>query len=178
MDGDLRLIVKTTVEKDDYRIFLYKSTFFKNKSSIPFILLVSGVMAVILSRLNQVYSLIYFLGAWLFLTLVMFSTIIYKIEKKFRQRIKSDKTGAFDSFETLEFYDDFVIIKSPRFDGLLTIRYEQMYKVIEQKDYFLTYFNESQSSIIRKKDMNLELTNRLRRLYKEKLGENFQEVWY
>lgn len=178
MDNDLRLIVKTTMEKEDYKDFLYKTTFFKSKYAIPFILLSSGLMAAFLSQSYQGNSIVYFFGSWIFLISIVTLTIVYKIERKFKQKVDTDRVGLFGSMETLEFYDDFIIITSPKFSGVTTIRYDQIYRVIDQKKYFLVYFNATQSTMIRKKDMNLELNNRLRNLYKEKVSDRYDEVWY
>jgi len=178
MDSDLRLIVKTTMEKEDYKDFLYKTTFFKSNYAIPFILLSSGLMAIFLSQGYQGNSVVYFFGSWIFLIVIVTLNIVYKIERKFKRKIDNDIAGLFGSMERLEFYDDFIIINSPKFSGVVTFRYDQIYRVIDQKRYFLVYFNATQSIMIRKKDMNLELNGRLRSLYKEKLSDRYDEVWY
>ena len=48
-----------------------------------------------------------FIVSWILLLVVAFFTIIFKIEMRNKQRIKTDKTGVFNSEEILEFYEDF-----------------------------------------------------------------------
>ena len=49
--------------------------------------------------------------------------IIFKVERKNKQRIETDKTGVFNSEEVLDFYEDFLIIKSTVLEGESKIKY-------------------------------------------------------
>ena len=176
-DNDNKLFtVKTSMEKEDYRKFLYTATFLRSKIIIPFIFIISGIVAAFLAYGQGQFNKIEFIIMWIVLVIVAFLTIIFKVERKNKQRIKTDKTGVFNSEEILDFYEDFLIIKSTVFEGESKIKYNQFYQVLESKDYFLNYFNMNQASLIRKKDMDAETTKKLRRLYQEKMGEKYRKI--
>lgn len=168
--------VNTCMRKEDYRKFLYIATFLRSKIIIPFIFIMSGLMSAFLSYDGSKFNIGEFLIFWLVLALVAVGVVIFKVERKNKQRVKTDKTGAFDSEETLDFYENFLIIKSTVFEGESKIRYDQFYQVLESKDYFITYFNVNQASLIRKKDMNEETTEKLRALYQDKMGNKYRGI--
>lgn len=164
------------MEKEDYHKFLYIATFLRSKIIIPFILLISALAAIFLAYSENQFNAINFIVSWFVLGAVAFFTIIFKVERKNKQRIKTDKTGVFNSQETLDFYEDFLIIKSTVFEGESKIKYSQFYQVLESKDYFITYFNMNQASLIRKKDMNKETIEKLRSLYQKTMGKKYKTI--
>lgn len=176
VDDNKLFTVKTIMEKEDYHKFLYIATFFRRKIIIPFILLISALMAAFLAYSENQFSTAEFIISWIVLAVVAILTIIFKVERKNKQRIKTDKTGVFDSQEKLDFYEDFLIIKSTVFEGESKIKYSQFYQVLESKDYFITYFNMNQASLIRKKDMDKETIEKLRALYQNTMGKKYKRI--
>lgn len=175
MDDKL-FTVKTGMRKEDYHKFLYIATFLRSKVIIPFILGLSALVAVYLSYSENQVNIIEFFICWILLAAVAVGVIIFKVERKNKQRIKTDKTGVFDSEEILDFYEDFLIIKSTVFEGESKIKYSQFYQVLESKDYFINYFNMNQASLIRKKDMDAEICDKLRALYKKNMGSKYRTI--
>lgn len=176
MNDNKLFTVKTVMEKEDYHRFLYIATFLRSKIIIPFILLISGLMAAFLAYSENQFSITKFIVLWIILIVVAILTIIFKVERRNKQRIKTDKTGVFNSQETLDFYEDFLIIKSTVFEGESKIKYSQFYQVLESKDYFITYFNMNQASLIRKKDMDKETIEKLRSLYQNTMGKKYKRI--
>lgn len=168
--------VETCMKKEDYHKFLYIATFKRSKIIIPFILGLAAIMAALLAYNENQFSITKFFILWIVLVIVAAATVIFKVERKNKQRIKTDKTGIFDSKETLYFCEDYLIIKSAVFEGESKIKYSQLYQVLESKDYFITYFNMNQASLIRKNDMDKETTDRLRMLYQNKMGNKFKKI--
>ena len=176
MNENKLFTVKTSMKKEDYHKFLYIATFLRSKIIIPFILLISALMAAFLAYSENQFSTTEFIISWIVLIIVAILTIIFKVERKNNQRIKTDKTGVFNSQEILDFYEDFLIIKSTVFEGESKIKYSQFYQVLESKNYFITYFNMNQASIIRKKDMDNETIERLRFLYQNIMGKKYKRI--
>ena len=168
--------VKTTMEKEDYHKFLYISTFIKSKIKILFLLFFTAFLSGQISYNENYFDLKGFIIFLIILVMVAILVIIFKIEIKFRQIIKTDKTGSFDSHEVLDFYGDFVIVKSKVFEGEIKVKYTQIYKVSESKNYFINYFNANQATLIRKKDMESEVIDSLRSLYKKNLTDKYKKV--
>ncbi|NLP47207.1 MAG: YcxB family protein [Epulopiscium sp.] len=176
MNNNKLFTVKTSMKKEDYHKFLYIATFLRSKIIIPLMLLISALVAVFLAYSESQFDTIKFIVSWILLLVVAFFTIIFKIEMRNKQRIKTDKTGVFNSEEILEFYEDFLIIKSTVFEGESKIKYSQFYQVLESKDYFITYFNMNQASLIRKKDMDKETIEKLRVLYRKNMGKKYKKI--
>ena len=168
--------VKTSMGKEDYHKFLYIATFLRSKMIIPFILLIAALMAAFLAYGDNQFNVTKFIALWILLAMVAILTIIFKVERRNKQRIKTDKTGVFNSQETLDFYEDYLIIKSTVFEGESKIKYSQFYQVLESKDYFITYFNMNQASLIRKKDMVKETIEMLRSLYENTMGKKYKRI--
>ena len=101
-------------------------------------------------------------------------SIVLKLEKLNKATIKSDKIGLFNSENTLDFYDDQIVIKTKFLEGEVKIPYEYISKVIETKEFYLIYLNNNQASVIRKKDITEIEEKDLRELYKEKLKDKFK----
>lgn len=176
MKNNKLFTITTCMKKEDYHKFLYIATFLRSKIIIPFILIVSALMAAVLAYNKNQFNAMKFFVFWIVLAVVATLTIIFKVERRNKQRIKTDKTGVFDSEETLEFYQDFLIIKSTVFEGESKIKYSQFYQVLESKDYFITYFNINQASLIKKKDRSEEIVNKLRKLYQNNLVEKYRKI--
>ncbi|WP_416198421.1 MAG: YcxB domain-containing protein [Sporanaerobacter sp.] len=176
MNDNKLFTVKTSMGKEDYHKFLYIATFLRSKIIIPFIFLISALMAAFLAYSENQFSVTKFIALWIVLAMVAILTIIFKVEMRNKQRIKTDKTGVFNAEEVLDFYEDFLIIKSTVFEGESKINYSQFYQVLESKDYFITYFNVNQASLIRKKDMDKETIEKLRSLYKKVMGKKYKRI--
>ncbi|MBU5675315.1 YcxB family protein [Alkaliphilus sp. MSJ-5] len=176
MKNDKLFTVKTSMGKEDYHKFLYIATFIRSKIIIPFTLLISALMSAFLVYNENQFNITKFFILWILLAVVAVLVVIFKVERKNKQRVKTDKTGVFNSQETLDFYEDFLIIKSTAFEGEAKIKYSQFYQVLESKDYFITYFNMNQASLIRKKDMDKETIESLRVLYQKNMSKKYRRI--
>lgn len=169
--------IKTSMEKKDYHKFLYIATFLRKKFTIPVIIIISALMAAFVSYNKGTFELKGFLIYWVLLLAITLFAIIVKIEVQNRERIKADKAGVLKSIETLDFFDDAIVVKSTAFKSKSKVKYYKFYEVIETKDYFLIYFNRRQASIIRKVDLEESLVNELRNLLIEKIGPKYRKLF-
>ncbi|HOL15997.1 MAG TPA: YcxB family protein, partial [Bacillota bacterium] len=80
--------------------------------------------------------------------------VVFKVEMRAAQRVKTDKTGTFDSVNTLKFYDDRIVIDNQALKSTGELEYGQFYALMESKDYFIFYLNLNQASLVRKKDID------------------------
>ena len=78
---------------------------------------------------------------------------LFKVEKKNTRRIKTDKTGTFDSINTLKFYEDRIVMENQELKSKGELKYNQFFTLMESKDYFIFYFTANQASLVRKKDI-------------------------
>lgn len=147
-----KMVINTTMTKEDYRKFLYIATFRRNKFVIPLIGLIALVGSIIVSLDN--FNLIKLIISWIFLFALAIGVALFKVERKNAQRIKTDKTGTFDSINTLKFYDDRIVMENEALKSKGELQYHQFYALMESKDYFIFYLTANQASLIRKLDID------------------------
>lgn len=148
------MVINTIMTKDDYRKFLYIATFRRNKFIIPFIGLISLMGSIIVSLDSDNLNFIKLVVSWIFLFALAIGIVLFKVERKNAQRIKTDKTGTFDSINTLKFYDDRIVIENKALKSKGELKYNQFYALMESKEYFIFYLTANQASLIRKRDID------------------------
>ena len=176
MDSNKLFTVKTTIEQKDYHKFLYIATFFKRKVYPLILFIFTAILSLLVTYNEGCFSPKEFLVFWIILNIFLILVIVIKIEIIFRQRIKTDNTGFFNSTEILDFYTDFLIVKSKVFEGEMKIKYNQIYKIFESKDYFIFYFNINNATLIRKDDLEKEIINNLSYIFKNNLKNNYKTL--
>ena len=149
-----KFIINTTMTRKDYRKFLYFATFRRNKLIIPFLILISLVGSIIVSLDSGGINFIMLIISWILLFALAVIVVILKIEKRNSQRIKTDKTGAFDSINTLKFFDDRIVMENKALKSTGELKYSQFYRLMESEDYFIFYITANQASLVRKKDVD------------------------
>lgn len=169
-----KIIINTTMSKEDYRRFLYIATFRKNKLIIPFLSLISLVGSILISFERGSFSFNRFIISWILLFALAIAVILFKVERKNVQRIKTDKTGTFDSVNTLKFYDDRIIMENKSLKSTGELKYNQFFAVMESKDYFIFYLTANQASLIRKKDV--ENLKEFKEFIIEKFKNRYKEI--
>jgi len=152
--GNAKFIINTTMTKKDYRKFLYIATFRRNKAIIPMLGLIALLGSIVINSRRYSITLIEFLISWILLFALAIAVVLFKIERKNAQRVKTDKTGAFDSINTLKFYDDRILMENKELKSTGELRYDQFHFLIESKDYFIFYLTANQASLVRKKDID------------------------
>jgi len=149
-----KIIINTSMSKEDYRKFLYIATFKKNKIIIPMLALFSLVGGIIISLDGGDLNMKKFIISWILLFALAITIVLFKVERKNAQRIKTDKTGAFDSVNTLKFYDNKIVMENKALKSTGELKYNQFFALMESKDYYIFYLTVNQASLVRKKDID------------------------
>lgn len=149
-----RFVINTSMSKEDYRKFLYIATFRRNKVILPMMALFALIGSIIINLDNGNFNYIKLVINWILLFALAIVVVIIKVERRNSNRIKTDKTGTFDSINTLKFYDDRMIMENETLKSTGELKYNQYFAVMESKDYFIFYFTVNQASLIRKKDID------------------------
>lgn len=166
-----KIIINTTMSKEDYRKFLYIATFRRNKFITPLLGLISLIASLIISFESGNLNFTKLIISWIVLFALAIAVVVFKVERRNAQRIKTDKTGAFDSINTLKFYDERIVIENKELKSTGELKYSQFYSLMESKDYYIFYLTVNQASLVRKKDVdNLSA-------FKEFLGEKFRNKY-
>jgi len=148
------IIINTTMSKEDYRKFLYIAAFRKNKAVIPLLGLISLAASIIVSFDSGNLDFTKLIISWIALFALAIAVVVFKVEMRKAQRIKTDQTGAFDSINTLKFYDDRIVFENKELKSTGELKYSQFYTLLESKDYFIFYLTINQASLVRKKDID------------------------
>lgn len=141
------------MEKSDYRRFLYIATFRRNKLMIPYVLTVAFIGSFFINRINNTLNPVVFIITWILLTGLVIYAVYFMAVRKNDKRIKTNKTGTFDSINILKFYEDSLIMENESLHSTGEIRYDQIYKLMESKEYFIFYITIKQAFLLRKKDI-------------------------
>lgn len=88
---------------------------------------------------NGNFSAVKFILGWVFLYAVAVLTVVLKVERVNAKRVKTDKTGTFDSVNTLKFYVDRIVFENDALRSKGELKYNQFYAVLESKDCFILY---------------------------------------
>lgn len=165
--------IESNLNKKDYRHFLYISTFFKDKFAIFKMILLLFSSSIFCIYSEGSFSLKSFFIIFILLSFIFISLILIRIESRINKRIKTDATGIFNTQETLDFYNDFIVVNNSVFEGEIKIKYNQIYKAFESNHYFITYFNINQATLINKTNLDTDTINNLRNLYKDNLKDKY-----
>lgn len=171
---DVKFIVKTKLEKKDYRKFLYITTFFKNKIIIPYILFLCLCAALFVGFQNSIFKLSRFIIIFIICLVATIGVLILELEVKIKTRMATDKVGTFNNESKLEFYDDRVVMENEVIKLVSEIKYEQYYYLIESKAYYYFYLSKHQAYIVRKID--IENINEFSEFIKTKFNKRYKYI--
>lgn len=150
MEG-LRYEINTKLEKKDYKKFLYIATFLRRPYTILLIIIISffgGIMATWDGGMAAKELVIFY---WIFMFIISMVTLMWNVERKNKR--KSKEGGEVFSRNILYFYDDKIAITDGQLEKPLALTYNQIYEVLESKNYYIFYFSKTMASLIRKEDM-------------------------
>ena len=136
--------------------------------------LISLVGSMILSLDSGNLNLIKLIISWVLLFTLAIIVVLFKVERRNAQRIKTDKTGTFDSINTLKFYDDKIVMDNKALKSTGELKYNQFFALMESKDYFIFYLTINQASLVRKKDV--DNLNAFREFVVEKFGSKYKSI--
>lgn len=175
-EEDVLLEIETKIEKEDYHKFLYLTTFKLKKSPLLILIFLHAFLAVLIAFSRDTFSFSFLIIMLLVMIIFVLSILIFKLEYLYKKRIKTDKTGAFGSKAILNFFSNYISIKSEYLQTTSKLNYNQIYKAIEIKEYYVIYFNHKSASIIRKKDIIESDQKILSKILTNKLNRNYKKV--
>ncbi len=169
-----KIVINTNMSKEDYRKFLYIATFRRNKLIIPLLGIISLVASLMISFESENINFTKFIISWIALFTLAVAVVVFKVERRNVQRIKTDKTGTFDSINTLKFYENKIVFENKELKSTGELKYSQFYALLESKDYFIFYLTVNQASLVRKKDLDNIIE--FKEFLVEKFGDKFKNI--
>ncbi|MBQ8527584.1 MAG: YcxB family protein [Lachnospiraceae bacterium] len=171
-----KFYIVTKMEQEDHKKFMYITTFVKRKSG----LIITAVMSLlaglavswILDRVTP--GMIALIAVAYFFMIVGIQC--YKINKMNKQRAKTDRAVGFGAENHLHFYDDHILMEMPVTKSSGQLRYDQIYEIMETKEFFAVYTSSHQASLIRKKDIKQEELAAFIAFLKEKMQKGYKTL--
>lgn len=148
-----KFIIQSTIEKQDYRKFLYYATFLRNKTILPMISLLALAGSAFLAFSKDPFSPMELVVGWIFLFVLAIGVVIYRVERQNKSRISTDKTGTFGTWKRYKFYEDKIIIENDALKGSVEFSYDKIHQLLDTKEYFIFYITANEATLIRKADL-------------------------
>lgn len=168
--------IHTTMEREDFRNFLYLITFRKNPSVLVAILLMSVFLSFFVSFFTGGFQLGNFLIITFFMFLVTSSTLCLRLESKVKKKYSISNEKNLKKDQTITLTDTSIEATNRSSDGSTIVSYEDFYELWETKQYLFFYFTKDLCSLIRKQDIAKENKDELFDFLRNKLGEKFKEL--
>lgn len=148
-----KYVIQTTIEKEDYRKFLYYATFLRKKYIIPMLIGIALAGSFMVSYSLERVSVGGVIITTIFMLLAAFGVVIYKVEKQNRQRAKEDMEKVFGVYKKVELYEDRIKIHVQNRTDTFEMPYQEIHQLLVSKDFVILYLTENQATLIRKKDV-------------------------
>lgn len=166
--------ITTTMEREDYRNFLYLITFKRNHSVWLLILFLTVLLSVSISLFTGGIKPLNLLIIAFFMVLVIVSALCLRLESKVKKKYGKSNAKLLKKEQTLTLYDQEIEATNRSREGTTTSTYDNFYEIWETKDYFFFYFTKESCSLIRKKDIPNDEYDNLISFLKEKLNNKFK----
>lgn len=164
----------TTMEREDYRNFLYLITFKRNHSVWLLILFLTVLLSVSISLFTGGIKPLNLLIIAFFMLLVIVSALCIRLESKVKKKYKKTKETQLKKEQTVKLYETEIEATNRSREGTTTSTYDNFYEIWETKDYFFFYFTKDSCSLIRKKDIPSNQFDDIVAFLKEKLNHKFK----
>ncbi len=158
--------ITTTMEKDDYRNFLFLTTF-QTPDSIISLLIISILLGAVTSVVTG-FSLSSLFFSTLFFFLIFFVLLYAKLEKNVKATYPLDQPANIETKQTILFYNTYLTSTNRTDANVTTAAYDTIYKIKEDDSYIILFLTKELASVIRKKDLDNEIIQELSAFLKEK----------
>lgn len=158
--------ITTNMEKDDYRNFLFLTTF-QSLDSIISLFIISVILGAITSVITG-FSISSLFFSTLFFFLVLFVLLYAKLERNVKSTYPLDQQANIETKQTILFYNTYLSSTNRTNADITTTNYNTIYKVKEDDSYIILFLTKELASVIRKKDLDKEMIKELSIFLKEK----------
>ena len=155
MDENKLFEFETRMEPEDFRKSSYIAAFFQAPQTVPSILVMCAIGALLAGlRVERVGDILYMLMLWFTISVLVFTLLCFNVYLKGKRReAAARQTGALDRRMVMRFYDSYVNLENPAREMKRDYPYEQFWRLLESKHYFIFFLDKHQVTILRKKDI-------------------------
>ncbi|MFA9466338.1 MAG: YcxB family protein [Velocimicrobium sp.] len=162
------------MEKDDYKKFLYITTFRKSYQTIVSLLLFASIATALFCRLlNQSAPFTIFI-IFILILLILLSFLLFKLDRQVNTLFSINKKTSFEKKQTITLYDTYLTASNRMSQGETKTDYCNIHELYETSEYLIFYFNKSLASPVRKKDIPTEQYQLIISFLKSKLEHRYK----
>ena len=158
--------ITTNMEKDDYRNFLFLTTF-QSIDSLVSLFIISILLGGITSIITD-FSISSLFFSTLFFFLILFVLLYAKLEKNVKATYPLDQPANIETTQTILFFDTYLTTTNRTDSNITTANYATMYKIKEDDSYIILFLTKELASVICKKDLDKEMIKELSSFLTEK----------
>ncbi|MET3617777.1 hypothetical protein ABID14_001411 [Peptoniphilus olsenii] len=145
-----------------------------NKLTIPIILFISLIGAVFIGYNGGIFDIFRFFISWASLFILTILVIMIQIKHKNSQIFKANKLNDKENINTFNFYENELVFRNNATKTDFKISYDKIYYLVENKDFFIFYFNKNQTSFLNKRD--IEDINKFKNFICPKFKNNYKKI--
>ena len=163
-------VIETALSIIDYRKSLYVASFLRSKLSYLTLAALALIPAVLIGGGEAGLKKVFFM--WIFFVALFLVICGMRLEMKFSKIARSDRTVTMPV--RLEFMDDRikVINKTPYIEN--EVIYDDLYEVLESKDFYFFYFTVRNGSPVKKADV--ENKEEFTAFLKKTFGRRYRKI--
>ena len=158
--------ITTKMEKDDYRNFLFLTTF-QTADSIVSLIIIGAILGTIASFITG-FSLSSLFFSSFFFILVLFAVMYSKLEKNVKRVYPLDRPATIKTEQTLVFYDSYLTSTNRTNADVTKVLYKDIFKIKEDNSYIILMLTKELASLICKRDLENEVLEKISKLLNEK----------
>ena len=158
--------ITTKMQKDDYRNFLFLTTF-QTADSITSLVIVGLILGAIASFVTG-FSISSLFFSSLFFILVLFAVMYSKLEKNVKAVYPLDQPATIETEQTIVFYDTYLTSTNRTNADITKVHYADIFKVKEDDSYIILMLTKELASLICKRDLEKEVIENISKLLNEK----------
>ncbi len=159
--------ITTNMEKDDYRNFLFLTTF-QSIDSLVSLFIISILLGAITSMITG-FSISSLFFSTLFFFLVLFALLYAKLEKNVKATYPLDQPANIETKQTILFYNTYLASTNRTDANMTTANYTTIHKIKEDDNYIILFLTKELASVICKKDLDKDMIKELSSFLKEKI---------
>lgn len=173
MDEKQLFEITTRMEKDDYKKYLYFTTFRKSSQTVISLLILIVIGTFFFSFLLKQNTLAGILIIFVLMALLILSFLFLRMDRQARKLFPVSGNSSFKKEQTIRLYETCLTASNRMSDGETLTNYESFHEIYETAEYLILYFDKTLASPVRKKDIPAEERTKILAFLKEKLNDRY-----
>ena len=166
----------TKMERDDYKKYLYFTTFRKSFQTVISLILLVIIGTLIFCRLLNRTNLFEIISVLLIITLLSLSFLLLKLDRQVKKLFPTDSKTSFKKEQIITLYETYLTASNRMSEGVTKTDYKDFYEIYETEEYLILYFDKALTSLIRKKDIPTKQYDEITLFLKSKLEHRYKTI--